>query len=411
MTESVDSVIEGFPYSSISKVEGEPTYQSIKEVEKQLIKNASSYSTELGGGSHGYLGLILAPAKYQLVTGHEFEPHPNPGSIPTFPEHPTQPQIAQISNTHKVQLKLWREQNTLIKALKKQLTNAFDPKHLQEIEDTYTGYNNVSVQDILTYLYERYGEVTPDELETAEEALNNPFDPHEPFGAYICKIEEAIDVAEAAHCPFTPQQIINKALKNIIKTQSLPEVAIREWRNKAATDKTWANFKRHFSKEVKDFQKDQSLTAKSTYNVANAANQALLQAQADFRSLTESLINEFQTAKQFSEDPQPQPIQQAHATTVNQDLLTIIQDLKKEVSALKNKENIPPKGNQSRYSNNSQAQKPWQYCWTHGANKSHNSKNCKATLEGHNVDATFKDRKGGSAFRCHSNAVKKLMKS
>ena len=69
-------------------------------------------------------------------------------------------------------------------------------------------------------------------------------------------IEEAIDIAEAVHYLFTPQQIVNKALKNFIKIQALSEVVIREWRNKATADKTQANFKAHFSKEVKDYEKD-----------------------------------------------------------------------------------------------------------------------------------------------------------
>ena len=64
MTESVDSFIEGFPYSNIEKIKGELSYHSIKEVEQKLIKNASSFPSELGGGNHGYLGLVLKPAKY-----------------------------------------------------------------------------------------------------------------------------------------------------------------------------------------------------------------------------------------------------------------------------------------------------------------------------------------------------------
>ena len=90
MTESVDLVIEGFLYSTIKKSSGEPTYQIIKDIEKKLIKNASSYLTELGRGNHSYLGLVLTPVKYQLVTEHFFNPHPNPGSIPTFPPNPMQ---------------------------------------------------------------------------------------------------------------------------------------------------------------------------------------------------------------------------------------------------------------------------------------------------------------------------------
>ena len=226
MSDNVDTIIEGFPYSSIEKISGEPSYHNIKEVERKLIKNASSFPSELGGGQHGYLGLVLTPEKYQLVTGNTFTPHPNPGSIPTFPEHPTQPQIAQISTTHKEQLRLWRQQHELIKAIKKQLTNAFEDKLLKEIEDTYTGYNNVSIQEILQYLYDRFGEVTPSELEEAEKELSQPFEPFEPFGVFISKIEDAIDIAEAANCPFTTQQIINKALTSIIKAQALPNAAI-----------------------------------------------------------------------------------------------------------------------------------------------------------------------------------------
>jgi len=114
-------------------------------------------------------------------------------------------------------LRLWHKQHTLIKALKKQLTNAFESKYLEEIEDTYTGFNNISIQDIFAYLYDRFGDVTPLELEEAEKAMIEPFNPNEPFGSFVSNIEEAIDIAEAAGCPFIQQQIINKALTNIVK--------------------------------------------------------------------------------------------------------------------------------------------------------------------------------------------------
>ena len=65
---TVESVIESFPNPSIPKFEHEPTYDSIKQVEKYLIENASSIESTLGGGNHGYLGLIMDPAKYQTLT-------------------------------------------------------------------------------------------------------------------------------------------------------------------------------------------------------------------------------------------------------------------------------------------------------------------------------------------------------
>jgi len=77
-------------------------------------------------------------------------------------------------------------------------------------------------------LYNRFGDVTPVELEEAEKSMSEPFNPNEPFGLFVSNIEEAIDIAEIAGCPFTQQQIINKALTNKVKAQALPDIAIRE---------------------------------------------------------------------------------------------------------------------------------------------------------------------------------------
>ena len=84
------------------------------------------------------------------------------------------------------------------------------------------------------------------------------------------------------------------------------------------------------------------MIAKSTYNVANAANQALLQAQADFRSLTENLINEFKAAHTPPKLPVIDQVHQAHALTANSELLNVIKELRAKVNALKGKENVNP---------------------------------------------------------------------
>ena len=86
---SVESVIESFPDSIITRVEGEPTFKTIKEVEKCIITNASSIESKLGGGQHGLLGLVISPTRYNTITGHDFILHVNPGALPIFPPNPT----------------------------------------------------------------------------------------------------------------------------------------------------------------------------------------------------------------------------------------------------------------------------------------------------------------------------------
>ena len=66
---TIDSIADSFPNSYIPTIEGEPTYETIKRAEKLLIENASSMQSTLGEGNHGFLGLILTPEKYFIVTG------------------------------------------------------------------------------------------------------------------------------------------------------------------------------------------------------------------------------------------------------------------------------------------------------------------------------------------------------
>ena len=102
----MDSVIESFTYSTLSKIDGEPDFTCIKNVKKLLITNTSSRESELGGGQHGVLGLVISPARCQTITGYQFAPHNNPGALPAFPPNPAQPQIAQVHTAHKEQLRL-----------------------------------------------------------------------------------------------------------------------------------------------------------------------------------------------------------------------------------------------------------------------------------------------------------------
>ena len=83
------------------------------------------------------------------------------------------------------------------------LTNAFEDEQCEEINDTHVGFNNHSIQEILTYLHESFGKVSPLELENAENTFTTTLDVSEPFSTFIKNFEEAMDLAEAAGCPYT----------------------------------------------------------------------------------------------------------------------------------------------------------------------------------------------------------------
>ena len=64
MTNSVDYTASHFRYPVPTPITGEPTNKTLKRLKTELRANGSSVETDLGGGDHGYLGLILTDPKY-----------------------------------------------------------------------------------------------------------------------------------------------------------------------------------------------------------------------------------------------------------------------------------------------------------------------------------------------------------
>ena len=66
---NIDYANTYFRYRNPTKIIGEPTYKTLKKLKLELRANASSVDSNLGGGNHGYLGLVLTNAEYAAVPG------------------------------------------------------------------------------------------------------------------------------------------------------------------------------------------------------------------------------------------------------------------------------------------------------------------------------------------------------
>jgi len=67
-TTNIDYVATYFKFSKLDKTDGTPTYAKLREIKDQIKANASSVSSELGGGAHSNLVLILTNGEYVNIT-------------------------------------------------------------------------------------------------------------------------------------------------------------------------------------------------------------------------------------------------------------------------------------------------------------------------------------------------------
>ena len=97
-----------FEYKTLSKIHGEPTYESIKKIKDELKSNASAVNSDLGGGQHGHLGLVLSAAEYQSISNTPYIRPVHPGLL-NIPRGTPQHEAHRLKSEHKEKLKLFRE--------------------------------------------------------------------------------------------------------------------------------------------------------------------------------------------------------------------------------------------------------------------------------------------------------------
>ena len=65
---NIEYVDTYFELRTLTRIHGEPDYEALKTLKNELKSNATQVTTDLGGGEHGHLGLVLTPAKYAAVS-------------------------------------------------------------------------------------------------------------------------------------------------------------------------------------------------------------------------------------------------------------------------------------------------------------------------------------------------------
>ena len=97
-------------------------------------------------------------------------------------------------------------------ALKQQLIEAVDPMYLEAVRDSNTNAIGLPTYDIIRYLYDTYGDISPETLEEERQKTNLlTFDLSLPAYIIFTKITKFTDLAEAARSPLTQKQSVDFA--------------------------------------------------------------------------------------------------------------------------------------------------------------------------------------------------------
>ena len=326
-----------FPHPTLTKIIGKPSYETLRQLRKEIYANARTIHSTRGGGANGHLAIIMPDIDYQLRTiGIGFTIPTHPGSAPVHAGFASPVDIDASNKLWERNVSEYNKYYQVSDCLKAQLLVAIDPTYIKELEDAEFGYADITPLMMVEHLNNNYGQLKPEQRGTIRDALRAPWNPDDPIEDIWTRTNEIVRTLALTE-PVPATAIIRDQLFVFETTGVFPR-ACEAWREKDLQDQTLDNFKIHFARYNEE--RTRTLTAK----------------QAGYHATTRTppVTPSVSTAA-------------AHAVTPESPHI-VTNDVK------------------------------MYYCWTHGlgTNPKHCSNNCNKKADGHKNDATADNMKDGN---------------
>ena len=371
--ESVSTIVSSFPIKELTTIGDdttEPTFKMLTKLQKELNTNSSSYETTQGTGQHGLIVLTIAYNEYLELATNDIDDddidveHPIPINPGPLVANAT---VAQ-ARTHGIELYHHGTYHAVDKALKQQLIKAIPDIYIAALHHETTGYATVTTLQMMTHLWETYGEISEADITNNLKNFSEPWHPSTSIEVLFQRIDDCRKFATAGESPIDENTTV-RLTYDIFFNTGLFEFACREWRAKDKETKTYNAIKKHF----RTANRDRAATTGTTGYKTQTANAIITQQD----SIAAMLASHNQLQLQMASLAKAIKNHTNNNATQN----------KPAESATKRDPNATPTF--------------WGYCHTHvtvgcfKADKIHNSANCKNPGPNHKKEATAENKMGG----------------
>ena len=235
------------PHDPLSPLDStqEPTAEAVRLLRQELYENARALPSELAGGNHGHLGLIMPAADYLALAGHPYHLPVRP-DIPDYLGAEDEAERAEWAALYKVDTRLYNEALGLNLQLKNLLLKAVPRTYIAILADVVHGFADVTIQDLLQYLLETYGAIYPEDLEKNMQRLKAPWDPATPLITVFTTGNECRQFAIEGGDPISDPAYIRILLETFTKSGVFTS-DIRDWEKRPRTEHTVLNLTLHFN--------------------------------------------------------------------------------------------------------------------------------------------------------------------
>jgi hypothetical protein len=274
--------------------------------------------------------------------------------------------IAQVAADYAHLKEQYNEYVELSGHIKAQMIQAVPPLYLEALNHEQVGFANATPQRIMEHLMTTFGVITEIDLENNLQEIRAPWNPDTPIHSVFARGTMCRKFASEGGDAIS-DATYTRILLHIFHQSGVLETAIDEWAKKPQAQRTLANCETHF-------------IAANLLRTAKASAATRDSLAANTATQTNHTANMAAQANHTTGTPVP--------TLQSPELIALIAKVAAEAVANATR-GQPPR---NRTTTN---RSPRAYCWTHGS-CAHSSKDCRSPKEGHQPNATFHNKMGGS---------------
>jgi hypothetical protein len=397
-TISRDAVLAVMPCPVLTKISGEPTYQAMKTWHKEMSSNLISVRMPTDWGrDKGLLGELQDPIIFLARNGNAY--NPPAAAPPTYPviiAGATTAQREQARAVHATESIFWATAMHGRRIAVNIGSAAFDEFVYAELDDPDEGLNGITVRDLYDHIMDRFAHISQQEIDENLATFNEGIDPSKTLAIYTRKQELCQHVANDADVPITEATMVTTGTKHAVATGGMDQ-PWKEWKRMIAGNRTWANWKTHWTDA---FQEKRELVRLTGIAYDGMANNAQTDEMGDkmvsaLDNLANAAVQKNDTFEQLLATNKTLSDTNKRQQEDNQKLLAIISALSTKQAGTSYKK--PPERDGGAASD--VQWDPTGYCWSHGykVKMGHSSASCEKHRPGHadHLNAKRGDAQGG----------------
>ena len=270
-----------FEYKVLTKIIGEPDFEKLHGLFRELKANAAAVPCTLGGGANGYLGMLVTATQYTTISPTEpFTAPVMPAALILDPGF-TQYQIALAKSLYDTALREYQMYILMQRSLISLVQEAVDSKYTYALRNRLTGQLPGDIRLVTNHLFNTYGKINEQELqEKHDTTLKITYDVSEPIDIIFNAVEDLCEIADLAGCPYSPRQQVNIGYL-ILQKQPIFRSDVRKWMRKTTVNKTWMNFIDHFRQAHQELRDTDTTINELGFQSANAIVEQIVAALQD----------------------------------------------------------------------------------------------------------------------------------